>query len=76
MSRKTRMSKQVQYCADKAIQSSRNALLAAICKYIYKEFVRHNNRLPHGHVTHLLHELKPKETWLTRNIINKAFIKY
>ena len=76
MARKTRTSKRAQYCADKAIQSSRNALLAAICEDMYKEFVHNNNRLPYGHVTHLLHELLPKETWVTRNIINKAFIKY
>ena len=65
MARKTRTSKRAQYCADKAIQSSRNALLAAICEDMYKEFVHNNNRLPYGHVTHLLHELKPKETWMT-----------
>ncbi len=28
------------------------------------------------YVTHLLHELKPKETWVTRNIIIKASVKY
>ncbi len=76
MARKTRTSKRAQYCADKAIQSSRNALVAATCKDMYKEFVQDNNRLPYGHVTYLLHELKPKETWVTRNIINKAFMKY
>ena len=76
MGRKTRTSKRAQCCADKAIQSSRNALLAAICEDMYKEFVHNNHRLPYGHVSHLLRELKPKETWVTRNIINKAFIKY
>ena len=43
---------------------------------MYKEFVHNNNRFPYVHVTHLLCELKPKETWVTQNIINKAFIKY
>ena len=43
MARKTRTSKRAQNCADKAIQSSRNALLAAICEDMYKEFVQNNN---------------------------------
>jgi len=43
---------------------------------MYKEFVRNNNRLPYGHVTQLLNALKPRETWISRNIINKAFIKF
>jgi len=43
---------------------------------MYKEFLRNQNRLPYGHISNLLRELKPQEDWLTRNIINKAFMNY
>ena len=74
--RKTRTSKRVESYANRAIKTSRNALLSDICEGMYKEFVLNNHRLPYGHVTKLVDELKPKESWISRNIINKAFIKY
>ena len=74
--RKTRISKRVENYANRAIKTSRNALLSDICEGMYKEFVLNNHRLPYGHVTKLVNELKPKESWISRNIINKAFIKY
>ena len=74
--RKTRTSKRVASYANRAIKTSRNALLTDICEGMYKEFVLNNHRLPYGHVTKLVDQLKPKETWISRNIINKAFIKY
>jgi len=52
------------------------ALLVDICEGMHEAALSNKNRLPYGHVTNLLVELKPKENWLTRNIINKAFIKY
>ena len=37
-----------------------------------------NNRLPYAYITKLLNDLRnsPSFEWLTRNIVNKAFIKY
>ena len=74
--RKTRMSKRAKTYADRAIKTSRNALLCDICEGMYREFLRNKKRLPYGHITNLLRELKPQEDWLTRNIINKAFMSY
>ena len=74
--RKTRTSKRVKTYANRAIKSSRHALLRDVCEGMYKEFLHNKNRLPYGHVSNLLKELKPQETWLTRNIINKSFMNY
>ena len=74
--RKTRMSKRAKTYADRAIKTSRNALLCDICEGMYREFLRNKKRLPYGHITNLLRELKPQEDWLTHNIINKVFMSY
>ena len=76
MVRATKTSSRAKIYADRALKTSRSALLKDICEGMYKEFVRNNNRLPYGHVTQLLNALKPQETWISRNIINKAFIKF
>ena len=76
MVRPTKTSSRAQIYADRALKTSRSALLKDICEGMYKEFVRNNNRLPYGHVTQLLNALKPRETWISRNIINKSFIKF
>jgi len=74
--RKTRTSKRVENYANRAIKTSRDALLADVCEGLYKEFLLNNHRLPYGHVTKLLNQLKPKESWISKNLINKAFMKY
>ena len=74
--RKTQTSKRVEVYVNQANKASRNALLADVCEGIYKEFLRNNHRLPYGYVTKLLHDLKPKESWITKNMINKAFMNY
>ena len=37
-----------------------------------------NNRLPYAYITKILNDLgkQPSFKWLTRNIVNKAFLKY
>ena len=74
--RKTRTSKRVQSYTNRAIKSSRIALLHNICDGMYKEFHGNKKRLPYVHTSNLLRELKLQETWLTRNIVNKSFINY
>ena len=74
--RKTKTSKQAESYANRAIKTSRAALLDDVCEGMYKEYINNNKRLPYDHVTNLLNELKPTEEWLTWNIINKAFMKY
>ena len=46
------------------------------CDGMYNEYVRNNNKLPYGHVTNLVNELNQREGWITKNIVNKAFIQY
>ena len=62
--------------AKRALKNSRKALLLDICEGMIESYKHNNNRLPYGHVENLLKALKPKESWMTRNIINKAFMKY
>lgn len=76
MARKSKTSKRAEDYALRAIRSSRKALLNTIVEDMYKEYLKNGNRLPYGHVTNLLDELKQREDWVTRSIINKAFIKY
>ena len=74
--RKTKNSIKSRIYADRAIRAGRNATLVEICKGMYDAYVRNNNRLPYGHVQELLKQFGDQYSWLTRNIINKAFIKY
>jgi len=43
---------------------------------MYEAYLQNSNRLPYGHVGGLLSEMKGSHKWLTRNIINKAFMKF
>ena len=76
MARKSKTSKRAEDYTPRAIKSSRKALLNTIVEDMYQEYLENDNQLPYGHVTNLLDELKPREDWVTRSIINKAFIKY
>ena len=51
----------VQKYANRAIQSSRNALLEDVCEGMFEAYLNNGQRLPYGHVTNLLSELQPKE---------------
>ena len=76
MPRVTKTSLRIQKYTDRATKSSRNALLVSLCEDMYKLYRKNGDRLPYGHITLILERLKPTEPWLTRNIINKAFMKY
>ena len=76
MPRLTKTSLRIQRCAEKATKSARNALLSSLCEDMYNLYRKNKDRLPYGHITSILHRLKPSEPWLTRNVINKAFIKH
>ena len=76
MPRLTKTSLRIQKFVDKATKSSRKALLASLCDDMYNLYTKNGNRLPYGHITVILESLKPTEPWLTRNIINKAFLNY
>ena len=76
MVRPTETSLKAQSRANRAIRFSRSALLSDICEGMYREYVRKKNWLPYVHVTQLLNTIKPREPWLSCNVINKAFIKF
>ena len=62
--------------AKRALKNCRKALLLDICEGMIEAYKQNGNRLPYGHVENLLKALKTKEPWMTRNIINKVFMKY
>jgi len=76
MSRNTRNSKKVIKYANRALKASRNALLEELCRGMYEAYKINGNRLPYRHLSKLLTEVQPENEWLTRNKLNKAFIKY
>ena len=76
MTRKTRNSKRVMKCANRARKISRNVLLEELCKGMYKAYQSNGDRLPYRHLSKLLEEVKPDNKWLTRNMLNKAFMRY
>ena len=76
MPRGTKTSLRIQKYTDKATKSSRKALLSSLCEDMYKLYKKNGDRLPYGHITLILDRLKPTEPWLTRNVINKAFINH
>ena len=73
---KTRNSQRVIRYANRARKISRDALLSDLCKGMYEAYKKNNNRLPYGHLNNLLKEVQPDNEWMTRNMLNKAFIKY
>ena len=76
MARKSNTSKKVAKYANQALKVSRNALLEELCRGMYEAYKVNGNRLPYRHLAKLLKEVQPANEWLTRNKLNKAFIKY
>ena len=76
MERKTNNSKKVAKYANQALRVSRNALLIELYRGMYEAYRNNGNRLPYGHLAKLLKEVQPGNEWLSRNMLNKAFIKY
>ena len=60
------------------VKASRKGALDDICRKMHKAMVDNNNRLPYAYISKLLVDLKksPSFDWLTRNIVNKAFLKF
>ena len=74
--RKTRNSRRVIRCANKAKRKSRDALLDELCNRLFGAFKKNGNNLPYKYMSNILKELQPDNDWLSRNSLNKAFIKY
>ena len=54
MSRKTKTSSRVQKYTNRALKSSKDALLADLCERMDEAYIHNGKRLPYGHVTKLL----------------------
>ena len=72
----TKISKQVAAATKGAQKASRKGALADITIGMAEAAAENGDKLPYGYVTKLLHELKPSMNWITRSIINKAFLKH
>ena len=62
--------------AKRALCNSLKALLLDISQGMLEAYRKNGNRLPYGHVEVLLKQLVKKEPSITRNVINKAFMKH
>ena len=60
------------------VKASRKGALDDICSKMYTAMIENNARLPYAYISKLLIDLKKSPTfdWLTRNKINKAFLKF
>ena len=78
MGRTTRNSRKLSKQSRSILKASRKGALDDICVKMHKATVNNNGRLPYAYITRLLNDLKssPGFNWLTRNIINKAFLKF
>ena len=78
MARTTKVSRQIAASAKRTRKLLRRAALDDICVEMHEASRCNGNKLPYGYVMKLLNELAPTSdlNWLTRNIINKAFLRY
>jgi len=76
MARTTKVSRQIASAAKRTRKVLRKAALEDICVGMHDPSVQNRNKLPYRYVSKMLKELKPCTdlTWITRNIINKAFL--
>ena len=73
--RSTNTSRNASILAKRAAKSSKKAALTEICILMKAASDNNNNRLPYGYVTKLINETNDM-AWLTRDTVNKAFIKF
>lgn len=76
MTRTTKISRKIAAAAKKTLKESKKAALHEICVGMEEASKKNNDKLPYRYVTLLLKEMKPSMSWLTRNIVNKAYIKH
>ena len=62
--------------ANRALRKSRKALLLDVSQGMLEACEKNGNRLPYGHLENLLKQLVKTEPWITRNILNKAFMMH
>ena len=60
----------------KAERQNRESTLIAICENIHEEVLRNDGKMPYGLLSLLAREWHSKFPWITRNVVNKRYIKY
>ena len=62
--------------SNKAERENREATLIAICKNIHEEVQNNDEKMPYGLVSLLAREWHSIFPWITRNIVNKRYMRY
>ena len=70
--RQTPTSKRAAPATKRLVKASQNAALDSICASMAEAAHENKGKVPYGYVTDVVKEWH----WLTRNIINKAYMKY
>ena len=76
-SKEAKHRKQVYTTVKKAITASKRAALEKICESMVSAAAANNGKLPYAYVSTILEESKGTiMSWLTRDILNKSFIRH
>ena len=62
--------------SNKAERQNRESTLVAICENIHEEVQNNDGKMPYGLVSLLAREWHSKFPWITRNVVNKRYMKY
>ena len=62
--------------SNKAERENKEATLIAICKNIHEEVQNNDGKIPYGLVSLLAREWHSKFPWITRNVVNKRYMRY
>ena len=59
-----------------AERQNRETTLIAICENIHEEVQNNDGKMPYGLVSLLAREWHARFSWITRNVVNKRYMKY
>ena len=68
--------KRAKVLSNKAERQNRESTLVAICENIHEEVQNNDGKMPYGLVSLLAREWHSKFPWITRNVVNKRYMKY
>ena len=73
---KVKCTRRAKALSRKAERESREATLVAICKNIHEEVQNNDGKMPYGLLSLLAREWHKKFPWITRNVVNKRYMRY
>ena len=73
---KKKCTKRAKVLSNKAERQNRESTLVAICENIHEEVQNNDGKMPYGLVSLLAREWHSKFPWITRNVVNKRYMKY